>query len=306
MAMRDGTDQNAGDWWTQNAPPAAPSWLPPGAVQNPDGSITLSNGSVMPAPPPGYTRDPQTGVISFTGGAPMQPGLTTPTTPNPVFVAQAPRATETPNLTTTGGTTTTGSTTTAPITTEPIGVPTSGFGAAPPPYASDPNAPTFQPLAPYVAPQWTGGDYIAPTEAELYASPGYQARLDARLQAGARRYAAQGTILNGGTVKALDRSAQDYATDEYQTLNRNKYDEYKTRYAQFADAAGRDLASRSINAADANTTYANRTAAYTAGNTRTLSDYITNVNNKRNSELDYWSRLQDVNNTGANLAGGSR
>lgn len=179
------------------------------------------------------------------------------------------------------------------------------FGGTPTPYASDPNAPGYTPMGTYVAPQWTGGDYVNPTQADLEASPGYAARLNEGLKARERSAAAQGTVLNGGTLKALDRYSQDYASNEYQTLRSNTYDAYKTRYGQFQDAAGMNLAARTVNANDANTTYANRTAAYTAGNQRTLSEYLTNVTTKRNSELDYWNRLMDLTKTGASAASGS-
>jgi hypothetical protein len=78
--------------------PDTPSWLPPGAVLNADGSVTMPNGTVVPGPPPGYSRDPQTGVIKYDGGLinggptgttpPMVPGIdpahpqTDPTDPN--------------------------------------------------------------------------------------------------------------------------------------------------------------------------------------------------------------------------------
>lgn len=196
-----------------------------------------------------------------------------------------------------------GPTPTAPPPTGPPGP--GGFGGTPTPYASDPNAPTYTPLAPYVAPTWTGGDYVPPTQAELEASPGYQTRLSDRLRGDTRRYAAQGTILNGGTLRALDRSGQDYAQNEYQALRNNTLEDYKTRYGQFQDAAGMTLAARTVNAGDANTTFQNRTQTYTGGNTRTLSDYLTNLTSKRNSELDYWNRLMDLTKTGAATAGGS-
>lgn len=307
MATRDDQNPNGGgDWFDQNAPPAPAAsgdpWTPqelaesqawanqyytshqiPNTVGVPDdlanGYVRQRRNGASHAEAMNYLTTVLPGVLGwdkYTAASPDAP-------PSPPPGPSAP-----------------------PPTATPPGVPTSGFGAAPPPYASDPNAPVYQPLDPYTAPLWTGGDYVPPTVEDLYASPGYQARLDRRLQGDSRHFAAQGTILNGGTLKALDRSAQDYATSEYQTLNANKYDQYKTRYAQFADAAGRDLASRSVNAADANTTFANRTATYSNGNARTLSDYITNVTNNRNSELDYWSRLMDLNRTGADLAGGSR
>jgi hypothetical protein len=113
-----------------------------------------------------------------------------------------------------------------------------GFGAPPAPYASNPNAPQFTPLAtpealatPYAAPTWQGGQFAtptkptalqtafaAPTQAELEASPGYQSRLAAGLLAKNRSAAAQGTALSGGTQKALNRYGQDYASNEYSNL----------------------------------------------------------------------------------------
>lgn len=193
-----------------------------------------------------------------------------------------------------------------PQPTAPIGVPTSGFGAAPAPYASNPDAPSYSPMPTYVPPTWEGGDFQNPTVEDLYASPGYQARLDSRLQAATRRQAAQGTVLNGGSLKALDRSAQEYATGEYQQLRNNSYDAYVQRYKQFTDRAGMDLNARTVNANENQNTFANRFQTYTTGNARTLSDYLTNLTARRNSELDYWNRLQDVNQSGLNAATGSR
>jgi hypothetical protein len=189
--------------------------------------------------------------------------------------------------------------------TAPQGPPSSGFGAAPPTYASDPNAPQYQPLPTYVAPTWTGGDFVNPSEEDLKSSPGYQARLDQLIKTKTRQAAAQGTVLSGGTLVALDRAGQDYASNEYQTFRNNALDAYKQKYAQFTDAAGMDLNARTVNANQNQATFANRTQTYNTGNARTLSDYLTNVTAQRNAELDYWNRLNDVNQTGSNLAGSS-
>jgi hypothetical protein len=67
-----------------------------------------------------------------------------------------------------------------------------------------------------------------------------------------------------------------------------------------------DLNARTVNANDSQQSYQNRATRYLQTNNRTLSDYLTNLTARRNSELDYWSRLSDVNGTGSNLAGGSR
>jgi len=278
----DPYSSGAQDWWTQNAPAPAPG--PADAYQG--FASTWDPGGTAPTNAPvGAIWDPNLAMFVADTN----------------YVAPAPAPAPTSGG---GGTTTTTDGGGGVIV--PQGVPTSGFGSAPAPYVSDPNVPVYNPLPAYVPPTWTGGDYQNPTVEDLYASPGYQARLDERLKAGARRYAAQGTILNGGTLKALDRSAQDYATNEYQTLRNNTYDAYVQKYKQFTDAAGMDLNARTVNANDNQGTFANRVNTYLTGNARTLSDYLTNLTAKRNSEIDYWSRLQDLNQTGAGLAGGSR
>lgn len=300
MATMDGNDPNAGanagDWWSQNQPPAT-------TAATPEQVSGLFQEVLGRAP-----NDPNE-VFNWVNGIGAQGidavrSALTATTEGQNYKNRAPApVTQTPNPVTPPPTNN-------PITGNtgavPQGVPSSGFGSAPTPYASNPNAPTYEPMPTYVAPTWTGGDYQNPTEADLLASPGYGARLAAGQQARERSAAAQGTVLNGGTVKALDRSAQDYATNEYQTLRNNTYDAYVQKYKQFTDAAGMDLNARTINANENQNTFANRTQTYTAGNTRNLSDYITNVTNNRNAELDYWNRLNDVNQTGAGLAGNSR
>jgi len=295
MATYDNTD-GGGDWFEQDAPPA--NWWegPP-----PQGFT----GPWPPALPPGGSYGPNMGQIVYAGPTPIEdtPGYTPPTdtTTSPNYHPEnfAPPA---PAPVTGGG----GGGYRGPAATTNTGMPTSGYGSAPAPYASDPNAPVFTPLPTYVAPTWEGGDFVNPSQSDLENSVGYQSRLNDRLQGQARRYAAGGTILNGGTVKALDRSAQDYATGEYQQLRSNSLDAYRQRYSQFQDKAGMDFSARTLNANENQNTYQNRATAYLQGNNRTLSDYLTNLTAKRNAELDYWSRLQDVNQTGAGAAGGSR
>ena len=51
--------------------------------------------------------------------------------------------------------------------------------------------------------------------AGLEQSPGYQFRLNEGLKALQRSAAARGTLLTGGTLKGLERYAQDYASGEY-------------------------------------------------------------------------------------------
>ncbi len=225
--------------------------------------------------------------------------------------------------------------------------PSAGFGATPSPYASNPNAPAVPdapaPLSPYVQPTWTGGDftptpkpavlqapYTLPTLAELQASPGYMGRLEADQKARERSAAAKGSVLNGGTQKALGEAAQTFASNEYGNLvgeslgarqqnaaeynadDSNAFRNYLQRYGQFQDAASRDFGARQENVSESNLSFGqgqqvaqSRYQQYLGENNRTLSDYLTNVTTKRNAENDLWSRLNDLYQTGAGLAGNS-
>lgn len=128
----------------------------------------------------------------------------------------------------------------------------------------------------YGSPTWQGGDYQMPGMDAVINSPGYQTRLNAGLQAMERSAAAKGTVLNGGTQKALARYGQDYAANEYQNYDQNAFRNYQSRYGQFRDYAG---------------------------DTRT--DYALNTSTQRNAQNDYWQKLQDLYQTGAQGAYGS-
>lgn len=267
--------------YTGQWPPPLPTGATYGAAPG-----SIANGGVGGAP----------GSPVGTGGAPAATPGARDAAGDPTYLAPPP-AVAPPPVTTPGG----------PGPGAPtVGLPTSGFGAYPAPYASDPNAPQYQPMPTYKPPTWTGGDYVNPTEGDLLAMPGYQVGLDAGLLARQRSAAAQGTILSGGTQKGLTRYGNDYATTNYQTLRNNTLDAYKQRYAQFTDAAGMDLGARTLNANENQNTFQNRVNTYASGNARTLSEYLTNLTAKRNAELDYWNRLNDLNQTGSGLAGGSR
>lgn len=254
--VQDPTDPTAADWWAQNAPPASASVLGPTATAtNP---YAWDNGAAAPSQaPPGMHWD-----ANMANFVPDTPGATT----------------------TTGG----GA---QPSTATGTQLPQSGyggFGLAPSPYItptySGPSAPTAPTLTPF----------SAPTEADLEASPGYNSRLTAGLRAGNMSAAAQGTVLNGGTQKALARYGQDYASNEYNNLfgqslatNQNNnnvaqtgfgdaFQTYQANYGQFSDAAARGL-----------------------------SGYQTNVTNTRNAGNDYWTQLNDLYQTGAGAASGS-
>lgn len=298
MMLDQQDPSNGGDWWSTNVPPASGTTSLADAV----GQIYLTA--------LGRAASPQEIQDQITGGsgdlATIQQSIYA--SPEAQAYSKSRQQAPTPNQTGIDPNApgpTTGGATPAP-TAVPQGLPDTGFGAKPPIYQSDPNAPVYTPLPTYVPPTWTGGDYQNPTLEDLQNSPGYAAGLAADQQARQRSAAAQGTVLNGGTEKALGRAAQDYATTGYQQLRDNTYQAYVEKYNQFQDAAGMDLNARTLNANNNQNTFANNLNTYTSGNARTLSDYLTNVTTNRNAELDYWNRLQDVNQTGANLAGASR
>lgn len=212
-----------------------------------------------------------------------------------------------------------------------------GFGAPPNQYASNPAAPQYvQPATPAnlsqpyqvqgtapSAPNFT--PYTAPTLAQLQDSPGYQARLDAGLLAGNRSAAAKGTVLNGGTQKALNRYGQDYASNEYNNLfgqglatNQNNNSLLQTGFgdslSSFNSTNQFGLNARQQNQNEfqqnvvqpAQQTFQNQYQSYLNENARTLNDYLTNYNIKHTAETDEWGRTNDVANRGLQAAGAGR
>jgi hypothetical protein len=176
-----------------------------------------------------------------------------------------------------------------------------------------------------VPPTWQGGPpptaptltkYTPPTLAELQASPGYQARLDAQDRAINTSAAAKGSVLSGGTQKVLARYGQDYASNEYnnlvgqgqnttalnnastQTQFGDAFSNYQARYGAFTDAAN-----MSANAYNTNYGIGKNAFDTNTGNTFQAAQF--NVGNQRNAETDYWTRLNDLYQTGAGLANNS-
>jgi hypothetical protein len=63
--------------------------------------------------------------------------------------------------------------------------------------------------------------------------PGYQARLSLGTDALQRSAAARGGVLTGGTAKALDTYAQDYASNEYNNVYNRALNTFGTNYNQY-------------------------------------------------------------------------
>lgn len=78
-----------------------------------------------------------------------------------------------------------------------------------------------------------GPQFTAPTDVTEQNDPGYQFRLQQGQQALERSAAAKGGLLSGGTVKAEQRYAQDYASNEYQNVYNRALTEYQQAYNIF-------------------------------------------------------------------------
>lgn len=72
--------------------------------------------------------------------------------------------------------------------------------------------------------------YTPSTLADLYADPGYQARLAAGQVTMDKAAAAKGNLLTGGTVKDENQAAQDYASNEFQNVSNRNLTNFGTAY----------------------------------------------------------------------------
>src|SRR5213075_402609 len=83
---------------------------------------------------------------------------------------------------------------------------------------------------PYSGPGAIPPPFAAPSMQDLQNEPGYQARYHMGLQGLERGAAAQGSILSGGTQKALARYGQDYASNEYSNAYNRALQTYNTNW----------------------------------------------------------------------------
>lgn len=79
---------------------------------------------------------------------------------------------------------------------------------------------------------WTG-KFSAPTDVTEQNDPGFQFRLQQGQQALERSAAARGTVLGGGTAKALTRYGQDYGSNEYSNVYNRSLQQYQQGYNEF-------------------------------------------------------------------------
>jgi len=99
--------------------------------------------------------------------------------------------------------------------------------------------------------------FQSPSAADLQNEPGFQARYQMGLQGLERGAAAQGSLLSGGTQKALARYSSDYASNEYGNAYNRAYQNYLTNFnVQSATPWNRkeDVLNRGLNAAQSTKT----------------------------------------------------
>jgi|SRR5579859_3063417 len=81
-------------------------------------------------------------------------------------------------------------------------------------------------------PDWTG-KFVAPTDITEQNDPGFMARLKLGQDALQNSAAAKGNLLTGGTARALNQSAQDYASNEYGNVYGRAFNQYLQGYNEF-------------------------------------------------------------------------
>lgn len=190
-----------------------------------------------------------------------------------------------------------------------LAMPGGGFGAAPAPYQSQAwsgGSYTTPTLPANLQSPLTLGRYALPTREDLYAMPGYQAGLDAVQQATQRAAAAKGTVLNPGTVAALQRRGLDYADQQYAQLAGLGLGAFNANTGAALGERQQNFGEYQAGVGNANTEFQNRYGQYLNENARTLNDYLTNYGIQHTADTDYWNRLKDVSGAGLSASLGDR
>jgi hypothetical protein len=166
-----------------------------------------------------------------------------------------------------------------------------GFGVPETPYASQPyTGPAYTTPATPV----TNTPFVAPTAITMENDPGFKFRRDEGNQAMERSAAAKGSILSGGTQKALAQYNQDYASNEFQNVFNRALGTQQQNVGQEAAQVG-----------NYNTQYTNRYNDWANQNQRTLGDYLTNYNVQRGGSTDFYNLYYNPTQNRALQAAGS-
>ncbi len=210
--------------------PAAPSWLN-GGIVNDDGTITMPNGYVIPAPPPGYSRNPDNGQLTADAGTavPTQGQLPNGSVAYPAATAPPPTTDQT-GLTGGGGAGSYGQ--------GGAGGGFSGFPTFNPSiYQAGPqfSPGQYTPPAPFSYGDFSYGDFKAPTLAEAQNQPGYQFALQQGQKALENSAAARGVLRTGGTLKDLFSWGDKFGEQNYGNVFNQDLQGYSTNRANAFD-----------------------------------------------------------------------
>lgn len=190
----------------------------------------------------------------------------------------------------------------------PVQATNTGTSLYPQTPSSDPGnlADPYRPLAlpgdlanQYVAPQ-----FVAPTADQMANEPGYQTRMQAGQDVLQRSAAARGSVLSGGSQKALARYGQEYGANEYNNVYNRAANTFgvntaaglagrQQNFGEYNTNVGNNLAARQQNFGEYNTGVGNDLAA----RQQNFGEYTTGAN------LDLAARQQGFGEytTGANL-----
>lgn len=195
------------------------------------------------------------------------------------------------------------------------------FGVPSAPYTSNANAPVYTApqtpaslSTPYTAPTYTAPQFTQPSVAEVQARPGYQIGLDTGLSQINRSAAAKGTILNPGTVQALNQYGTDYAGTQYgNVLNQdmsifgmnanNAAGAFQMNTGNALNARQQTQSEFQQNVVQPNQqTFTNQYGAWMNDNARTLNDYLQNYNIGHTASTDWWTQANNQANRGVTSA----
>ncbi len=157
------------------------------------------------------------------------------------------------------------------------------------PFQYNPSGSGYPTFTPPPLPDYLQKGFALPSAEELQSTPGYMARYQMGLEGRQRAAAGRGTILNGGTQKALDRYSQDYASGEYGNLVNQKLGERQQQSSDY------------LNLAYGPAWQSNQAAVNQYG--QLYRQYADTVANGRNSQNDYWQQQMDLLNAGLKAAG---
>ena len=130
-----------------------------------------------------------------------------------------------------------------------------------------------------------GQTFTAPTAEQALNSPGEQAQLKLGEQAMQQSAAAQGNLLTGGTLQALDAYGQNLASTNYQNTYNNAYNTYAAGYNQYEQQQANEY-NRLAALAGAGQTTASTLGSLGQSNANATSNTLSNTGSQVGQQLN--------------------